>query len=325
MVISPIIAGLAFCLLLLLLSSPLPRKWNNTLPSIWKLYYSFGTKRVCHRPLENIVGFEVSATKIACDQKHVRDYERLIGGAVPNLPVVYPQILGFRLQLLILGRPEFPFPVNGSVHVRNIITLNRWIERTELLNYRTTVSNVRHLEEGNIEFDLTTVCSANELTETVFSNVATFLIRNKKQKKDKKDKKDKKETEPLRSVTYEETWAYSSQLSRNYAWLSGDYNPIHLWPLTAKLFGFQSNIMHGMYSIGKLCGLIHSKSPQTDYFSLKTLVPPIQIKTSFLKPILLPATVKCKVLHNPSGFLEYQMCDNQVDNKIYIEGDISAL
>jgi len=77
--------------------------------------------------------------------------------------------------------------------------------------------------------------------------------------------------------------------------------------------------MHGTYSIGKLCSLIYSKRIQTPLqFNL-----PIQIKTSFLKPILLPSAITCRAFHNSRGIMEYQMCDKMDNNKIYIEGSIS--
>jgi acyl dehydratase len=39
-------------------------------------------------------------------------------------------------------------------------------------------------------------------------------------------------------------------LSRQYARVSGDYNPIHLSSLSAKVFGFRSVVAHGMSVLG---------------------------------------------------------------------------
>jgi hypothetical protein len=38
---------------------------------------------------------------------------------------------------------------------------------------------------------------------------------------------------------------------RLYARLSGDYNPIHLWPWSARLLGFKRPIIHGMHTVGR--------------------------------------------------------------------------
>ncbi|AGH45935.1 MaoC/PaaZ C-terminal domain-containing protein [Paraglaciecola psychrophila] len=48
-------------------------------------------------------------------------------------------------------------------------------------------------------------------------------------------------TQPLNT-----TWDLSSTLGRQYAKVSGDFNPIHLNKWLAKLFGFQQHIIHGM-------------------------------------------------------------------------------
>lgn len=44
----------------------------------------------------------------------------------------------------------------------------------------------------------------------------------------------------------------AADASRAYARLSGDYNPIHLWPWSARLFGQPQPILHGMASAALL-------------------------------------------------------------------------
>ena len=43
-------------------------------------------------------------------------------------------------------------------------------------------------------------------------------------------------------------WRLPGDLGRRYAAVSGDRNPIHLYALTAKAFGFPRQIAHGMWS-----------------------------------------------------------------------------
>ena len=40
-------------------------------------------------------------------------------------------------------------------------------------------------------------------------------------------------------------WELPAGAGRRYARVSGDYNPIHLWALTARPFGFRAPILHG--------------------------------------------------------------------------------
>lgn len=48
------------------------------------------------------------------------------------------------------------------------------------------------------------------------------------------------------------TWDFPMNTGRRYAALNGDINPIHMFPITAKLFGYKSCIAHGMFSVCKL-------------------------------------------------------------------------
>jgi hypothetical protein len=43
-------------------------------------------------------------------------------------------------------------------------------------------------------------------------------------------------------------WRLAGNLGRRYGAVSGDRNPIHLYPVTAKAFGFPTNIAHGMWT-----------------------------------------------------------------------------
>jgi MaoC like domain len=46
-------------------------------------------------------------------------------------------------------------------------------------------------------------------------------------------------------------WSLGADAGRRYARLSGDWNPIHLWPWTARPFGLQQPILHGMHSAAR--------------------------------------------------------------------------
>ena len=54
----------------------------------------------------------------------------------------------------------------------------------------------------------------------------------------------------MADIKEEKNWSLAGDFSRRYASVSGDYNPIHLYAVTAKMFGFPHGcIMHGMWSI----------------------------------------------------------------------------
>jgi acyl dehydratase len=62
--------------------------------------------------------------------------------------------------------------------------------------------------------------------------------------------------------------------------VSGDYNPIHLHPLTARLFGFPSAIAHGMWTKARCLAALEPTLPDA-----------YTVEVAFKRPIILPAKV----------------------------------
>jgi acyl dehydratase len=78
-----------------------------------------------------------------------------------------------------------------------------------------------------------------------------------------------------------EHWDLPSGLGRRYARASGDRNPIHLHPLTARLFGFPRHIAHGMWTFARALagtGAVAGSEQLT-------------ARAEFKAPVLLPSTV----------------------------------
>ena len=75
-------------------------------------------------------------------------------------------------------------------------------------------------------------------------------------------------------------WRLPANLGRTYASVSGDANPIHLYPLTAKALGFPRQIAHGMWTKARSIAAIENRLPEA-----------VTVEVAFKKPILLPGTV----------------------------------
>ena len=69
-----------------------------------------------------------------------------------------------------------------------------------------------------------------------------------------------------------------SDLGRRYGVVAGDKNPIHLWPITAKLFGFKRHIIHGMWLLARAVAEL-----DTDVAEGR-----VQIDVSFKRPVFCP-------------------------------------
>ncbi|WP_416963353.1 MaoC family dehydratase, partial [Streptomyces sp. Agncl-13] len=74
-------------------------------------------------------------------------------------------------------------------------------------------------------------------------------------------------------------WRLAEDVGRRYGAASGDRNPIHLSPLTARLFGFPRAIAHGMWTAAR-CLAAHG-TPESAY-----------VRAEFRAPVLLPGVVE---------------------------------
>jgi hypothetical protein len=65
-------------------------------------------------------------------------------------------------------------------------------------------------------------------------------------------------------------WRFAKNLGKRYAKISGDYNPIHMSALAAKLFGFKRDIAHGFcalaVTLGNLPALSSDEAVRLDVF-----------------------------------------------------------
>ncbi len=73
--------------------------------------------------------------------------------------------------------------------------------------------------------------------------------------------------------------------------MSGDHNPIHLYGLTAKAFGFPRQIAHGMWSKARCLAALEGRLPDA-----------VTVEVAFRKPILLPGTVAFGARRTEGGY-----------------------
>jgi acyl dehydratase len=76
------------------------------------------------------------------------------------------------------------------------------------------------------------------------------------------------------------TWRLSADVGRRYAAVSGDRNPIHLYAVTARAFGFKRQIAHGMWSAARCIATLENRLPES-----------VTVDIAFNKPVPLPSTV----------------------------------
>jgi acyl dehydratase len=80
-------------------------------------------------------------------------------------------------------------------------------------------------------------------------------------------------------------------IGRRYAAVSGDRNPIHLYGLTAKAFGFRSAIAHGMWLAARTLTTLQGRLPDA-----------YTVDVAFKLPVLLPATLAIAAAPTETGW-----------------------
>ncbi len=176
------------------------------------------------------------------DRANLTAYQRVCGFPVSDvLPATYPHMLAFPLSMDLMTRLRFPFGVIGLVHVENAVQRIRPIRAEERLDVTVRTADLRPHARGR-QFDV--VAEAFVGGEPVWHSTSTYLHREKTPKDKDSEGGGKKRPKPPEATA---TWDVPGDIGRRYGAVSGDMNPIHLHPLSAKLFGFKRNIAHGMW------------------------------------------------------------------------------
>lgn len=230
---------------------------------------------------------EAHISGLRADLKALSSYRKVCGfKPSQSLPVTYPHVLAFTVQMAVMTHADFPLQLLGLVHVRNKITQYRAIKEDETLNLKVMADGHREVHNG-LEFDLLTEYADGD-DNTIWSEVSTMLSRGKSKHSGKKpNHKKNADKDPLEFGRYA-TWEAPANIGRRYAACAGDYNPIHLSALSAKLFGFPQAIAHGMWIKARTVAEVEGQLQQPAY----------SVEVQFKKPVLLPSTVMLK--YNPS-------------------------
>ena len=169
----------------------------------------------------------------------------------------------------------FPFAPMGVVHLRNRLVQHRPIGLDETLDLSVKAHELRPHPKGRLIDITTTAAAASE--EEVWSETMTIFARGKSSSGAEATRPHLDGVDAPDGVV---EWKLKGDLGRRFAAISGDRNPIHLYPLTAKLFGFPTNIAHGMWTKSRALAALQNRLPKA-----------YEVNVEFRKPVLLPSTV----------------------------------
>lgn len=253
---------------------------------------------------------ELALDVVAVDRNHLAAYNRVCGYRLRDtLPVTYPHIVAFPLSISLMAEPTFPFALPGLVHVANSIEQRRPIRTTEQLSFRVRTADLRPHRKGQ-QFDV--VCMAEANGEPVWIERSTYLKRG-----GGNERSPQAATPPASSVlgtvqgaAPSAVWRIPADIGRRYAAVSGDRNPIHLHPLSARLFGFPRAIAHGMWTKAHCLAALEGR-----------LKPALTVEVVFAKPVLLPATAAFDQVADGEG-IRFSVRDERRDTP-HLDGRIT--
>jgi acyl dehydratase len=253
-------------------------------PSLLPLYAKAAATSPLHRG-DTLPDSVYTLTDQRIDRDHLAAYQRVCGFPVADLlPATYLHVLAFPLSVALMSERSFPFPLVGLVHVANSITVARPVRADETVSFTVRADDLRPHPAGR-QFDLLAEASVDG--EVVWSGRSAYLRRGTPA--EKRDTPKPREQQPAPGTVVQVR--VPGDIGRRYAAVSGDRNPIHLYGLTAKAFGFPSAIAHGMWVKARTLAVLQGRLP--DAFTADV---------SFKLPVLLPATLAVGAEATESGW-----------------------
>jgi acyl dehydratase len=244
---------------------------------------------------------ELVLPEVRIDREHLAAYARVCGFTLSDqLPPTYLHHFVFPLALKLMATPAFPFAAAGVVHIANRITQHRPVEASEQLRVRVRLDNLRPHDKGQ-QFDF--VAEATVAGEPVWTEVSTNLRRSGGGGSN--GKSDAEAAPPAATAI----WQVPGDTGRRYAGVSGDRNPIHLYPLTARMFGFPRPIAHGMWTKARCLAALEGRLPES-----------FAVAVDFKLPLLLPAKVAFAAEHADAWSFSVRDARN---GKPHLEGTLT--
>lgn len=215
------------------------------------------------------------------DQSNLDDYRKICGFTNDGkVPITYFAVLSQALQMNMMVKEPFPFTMLGLVHIDNSVTQYRSIGERETVDMAVKFANLRDHTQGQ-QFDFITTVSSHG--EVIWEGKSTYLARGKNPERSAGDKSKPRTKHGKLEVMdkgVHQVFEVPEDIGRRYAFVSGDFNLIHLHPLSARAFGFPKAIAHGMWSKAKCLALI-GELPEA-----------CRVDVSFKLPIFLPSEVE---------------------------------
>ncbi|HET9388756.1 MAG TPA: MaoC/PaaZ C-terminal domain-containing protein [Steroidobacteraceae bacterium] len=251
---------------------------------------------------DGVPRIEAVLGRFEVNPRHLARYRKVCGDRESDeLPITYPHILATPVHLAMIACEAFPVSLLGVVHVRNRIVQHRPLHVHDAGSIRSWLEGYRETSRGQ-ELDLQTQVQIG--ADVVWSETSTFLARHRDRRRLSRTGEPAMpnvEMPPRQDVTTS-TFIVSPAVGRQYARVSGDFNPIHIADVGARFFGLKRAIAHGMWSLARCAAEIGGN----------TFAQPCTLDVAFRRPIAFCARM---VLESwmTDGRVGFSLRDQQAD------------
>lgn len=205
----------------------------------------------------------------------VRRYTDVVGGTAV-MPLAFPALIVTRLFRDLMGAGGLPVSGMGLVHVGTALWTSGRLPASGGWEVDAWADRSRHTRSG-MEIDLAGRVKQGEATWTLRMPV---LARSRRAS-------GTDESAVPRLPPADQEWTTRTQveatsgIGREYARLSGDFNPIHLHELTARPFGFRRAIAHGWWAVPRALAVLGVDETPVDERR--------RLDVAYARPVLLPS------------------------------------
>lgn len=212
------------------------------------------------------------------DRDHVADYADVCGFRLADaLPPTYLHMLAFPLQIKVMSADDFPFQLLGMVHLRQRIEVPRPVTADEVVDVEVWLEDLRPHRRGS-QFTVRSQVR-DEADRVVWDGTSTYLARHS-QDAEPPAEDHPADTVDVGGLPFTAQWRVEADQGRRYARVSGDVNPIHMTALSAKPFGFDRAIVHGMWDMAHAVAGLEGRLPEA-----------VDVDVAFKTPLFMPSTV----------------------------------
>ncbi|MGQ8365082.1 MaoC/PaaZ C-terminal domain-containing protein [Glaciecola sp. 1036] len=269
------------------------------------------------------------STSVLPTTKQINAYNSLTGWNQLQTTLIHPnfvQVLSLPMQLRMMVSKPFPFKPLGLVHIANQIEVYNLPNIDNSMHITTHFGQLFSHKRG-VVFEVITTARKND--NISIRGTSYYLARiTEKNESDTQSLPTFKALSAASGKNQSEVvdidaFGFSEDCGRRYARVSGDYNPIHLWPITASLFGFRQAIAHGMMTKAKAFSSLYQANPS--FFTSPEAAKGYQINCDFMTPIMLPSQLNLRQ-QQEAKFLTFDVT-SIVRNKArsHMKGNISLL